>query len=105
MPFRRSVSKACLALLSVLPAAAAAAGESTWSAPPARMQLAQEPQLIPKGKGMLFVPMMSVPHGNEPSYQIYRKGGRLLGSASPGSGVLLPPEPTGCASAPGRSRR
>ena len=71
--------------------AAAAADESTWSAPPGRVQLAEDPQLIPKGKGMLFVPMMSVPHGNEPSFQVYRKGGKLLGSASPGSGVLLAP--------------
>ena len=66
------------------------ADASTWSAAPARMQLAGDPQLIPKGKGMLFVPMMSVPHGNEPSYQIFEKN-RRLGSASPGSGVLLPP--------------
>ena len=81
----------CLVFLAVLSVGIAAADESTWSAPPGRVQLAEDPQLIPKGKGMLFVPMMSVPHGNEPSYQIYRKGGEHVGSASPGSGVLLPP--------------
>lgn len=88
----RAIARAaCLGLPAVLLAAVAAADESTWSAPPGRVQLAEDPQLIPKGKGMLFVPMMSVPHGNEPSYQIYRKGGEHIGSASPGSGVLLPP--------------
>ena len=81
----------CLVFLAVLSVGVATADESSWSAPPGRVQLAEDPQLIPKGKGMLFVPMMSVPHGNEPSYQIYRKGGAHIGSASPGSGVLLPP--------------
>lgn len=77
-------------LLVVLGTKTVLADASTWSAAPARLQLAGDPQLIPKGKGMLFVPMMSVPHGNEPSYQIFEKS-RRLGSASPGSGVLLPP--------------
>ena len=88
---RSAPTALCLAFLAVLFVAVAAADESSWSAPPGRVQLAEDPQLIRKGKGMLFVPMMSVPHGNEPSYQIYRKGGDLVGSASPGSGVLLPP--------------
>ena len=88
----RLISRAaCPALPVLLFAAAGAADESSWSAPPGRVQLAEDPQLIPKGKGMLFVPMMTVPHGNEPSYQIYRKGGDHVGSASPGSGVLLAP--------------
>ncbi len=88
---RSAPTALCLAFLAVLFVAFAAADESSWSAPPGRVQLAEDPQLIPKGKGMLFVPMMSVPHGNEPSYQIYREEGKLVGSASPGSGMLLPP--------------
>jgi len=54
------------------------------------MQLARDPLLIPKGKGMLFVPAMSVPLGNEQPYQV-RQGGRGIQSASPGRGVLLDP--------------
>ena len=102
---RSAPTGVCLVFLAVLSVGVATADESTWSAPPGRVQLAEDPQLIPKGKGMLFVPMMSVPHGNEPSYQIYRKGGKHVGSASPGSGVLLPPGATGCGSVRGRSRR
>ena len=80
---------ACLALL-LLWGAAADADESTWSAEPSRVQLARDPQLIAKGKGMLFVPAMSVPLGNEPTYQVYENQNRVA-SAVPGRGVLLPP--------------
>lgn len=64
--------------------------ENTWTAPPAMAQLSRDPTLIPKGKGLLFVPAMSVPLGNEPSYFI-RQNGRSITSATPGRGVLLDP--------------
>lgn len=74
-----------VALLATIPSWA---DESTWTAPPARAQLQQDQVLIPKGKGLLFVPAMTL--GNEPSYQIFRDG-RLIASASPGIGVPLDP--------------
>ncbi|MEC8930242.1 MAG: hypothetical protein VYB08_02425 [Candidatus Latescibacterota bacterium] len=66
----------------------ASADESTWTALPARAQLQQDQVLIPKGKGLLFVPAMTL--GNEPSYQIWRDG-RIVSSASPGIGIPLDP--------------
>jgi len=67
------------------------ADESTWTAAGRWVQLAEDPQLIPKGKGMLFVPAMSVPVGNEPSYQVFNGGGNEISSASPGRSVILSP--------------
>ena len=67
------------------------ADESTWTASGRWVQLEEDPQLIPKGKGMLFVPAMSVPVGNEPSYQIFNGGGNEIVSASPGNSVVLSP--------------
>ncbi len=64
--------------------------ESTWTAPPAMAQLQRDPTLIPKGKGKLFVPAMSVPLGNEPNYTVFQDGRRIT-SAMPGRGVLLDP--------------
>ena len=66
------------------------ADESTWTAVPARVQVAQDPLLIPKGKGMLFVPAMTLPRDNEPSYQVFQNR-RKVASANPGRGVLLAP--------------
>ncbi len=66
----------------------AAADESTWTALPARAQLQQDQVLIPKGKGLLFVPAMTL--GNEPSYQILQDG-EIVTSASPGIGIPLDP--------------
>ena len=67
------------------------ADESTWTAAGRWVQLQEDPQLIPKGKGMLFVPAMSVPVGNEPSYQVFNGGGNEISSASPGRSVILSP--------------
>ena len=82
---RRSGIAAALLIGSVV---LASADESTWTALPARAQLQQDQVLIPKGKGLLFVPAMTL--GNEPSYQIWRDG-RIVSSASPGIGIPLDP--------------
>lgn len=82
------VAAMCLAV-GLLWAPDSDADESTWSSEPARVQLMRDPSLIPKGKGMLFVPAMSVPLGNEPTFQVYRDGNRVE-SQVPGRGVLLP---------------
>ncbi|MBI2505265.1 MAG: hypothetical protein HYW07_18785 [Candidatus Latescibacteria bacterium] len=77
----------CAALLSLsLPALAQ---ESGWIAPPARVQWQQDPTRIPPGKGMLFVPVMTIPR-NEPLYQVFYED-RKIASASPGTPVLLAP--------------
>lgn len=88
----RRAARQCLQVLGLLwlAVSGAVADESTWTAEPARVQLARDPQLIPKGKGMLFVPAMSVPLGNEPNYQV-RQGGHRVQDAPPGHGVLLAP--------------
>ena len=77
------------ALLLAL-AMAAAADESTWSAASPHAQLARDPALLPKGKGMLFIPTMTLPIGNEPKFQVFRDG-REVRSASPGRGLPLDP--------------
>ncbi len=74
-----------LASLTALPARA---DESTWITP-ARVQLNQDPTLIPRGKGFLFVPAMTAPR-EEPNYQVFQ-GGKEVASKKPGTGVLLPP--------------
>jgi hypothetical protein len=75
-------------LCLLLSKSAATADEITWTTLPARAQLQQDQVLIPKGKGLLFVPAMTL--GNEPSYQI-KHDGRLVSSASPGIGIPLDP--------------
>ncbi len=75
-----------LALLIPLPGPAR---ENTWLASPARVQLYQDPTLIPTGKGFLFVPAMTAPR-NEPNYQVF-KGKKEIASRKPGTGVLLDP--------------
>ena len=65
------------------------AQEDTWLAPRMRAQLAMDPTLIPKGKGLLFVPAMSAGY-REPNFQIFEDGEKI-GTAEPGSGVLLNP--------------
>ncbi|MFH1567556.1 MAG: hypothetical protein ABIL09_06095 [Gemmatimonadota bacterium] len=77
-------------LLLAARAAPAGADESTWTAESSREQLARDPLLIPKGKGMLFVPAMTVPLGNEPSYQVFQND-HAVDSQNPGRGMLLPP--------------
>ena len=67
-----------------------ARGDSyTWIAPPGRGQLEQDPTLIPKGKGFLFVPTMTGSL-NEPSFLVLQ-GNKPIREASPGTGVLLSP--------------
>ena len=65
------------------------AEESTWIAAPRRVQLNQDPTLIPRGKGLLFVPAMTSPR-NEPAYQVFQHNTKIA-SGNPGTGVLLPP--------------
>lgn len=67
-----------------------ARGDSyTWIAPPGRGQLEQDPTLIPKGKGFLFVPTMTGSL-NEPSFLVLQ-GSKPIQEAAPGTGVLLSP--------------
>jgi hypothetical protein len=79
-----------LVLLTLLTAGTGAADESTWSAPPANAQLQRDPVLLPKGKGGLFLPAMTLPIDNEPSFTVLRDGSRVA-SGSPGRGVPLDP--------------
>ena len=78
-------------ILIVLPLLAGPAlGDSyTWIAPPGRGQLEQDPTLIPKGKGFLFVPTMTGSL-NEPSFLVLQ-GNKPIREAAPGTGVLLSP--------------
>lgn len=61
----------------------------TWVAAPGRGQLEQDPTLIPKGKGFLFVPTMTGSL-NEPSFLVLQ-GNKPIREAAPGTGVLLSP--------------
>ena len=80
-----------LYILIALPLfAGPARGDSyTWIAPPGRGQLEQDPTLIPKGKGFLFVPTMTGSL-NEPSFLVLQ-GNKPIREVSPGTGVLLSP--------------
>ena len=80
-----------LCILIALPLLAGSAlGDSyTWIAPPGRGQLEQDPTLIPKGKGFLFVPTMTGSL-NEPSFLVLQ-GNKPIREAAPGTGVLLSP--------------
>lgn len=67
-----------------------ALGDSyTWIASPGRGQLEQDPTLIPKGKGFIFVPTMTGSL-NEPSFLVLQ-GNKPIREAAPGTGVLLAP--------------
>ena len=87
---RRSDVALCVALMVLCAVARMHADETTWTAKPRHVQLAEDPQPLPKGKGMLFVPALSVPRGNEPSYQVFHEG-RKIADENPGRGVLLNP--------------
>ena len=77
-------------LISLLLFSGPALGNSyTWIAPPGRGQLEQDPTLIPKGKGFLFVPTMTGSL-NEPSFLVLQ-GNKPIREAAPGTGVLLSP--------------
>ena len=79
-----------LILLLIALLAVPAAGQShTWLAPPRHGQLERDPTLIPKGKGLLFVPMMTSAL-NEPSFRVFR-GNKLIREAFPGTGMVLAP--------------
>lgn len=82
--------KLCSILIALPLLAGPALGTShTWLAPPGRGQLEQDPTLIPKGKGFLFVPTMTGAL-NEPSFLVLR-GNKPIREAAPGTGVLLAP--------------
>ncbi len=76
-------------LLILLCAPLVRADESTWIAAPTRGQLELDPTLIPKGKGLLFVPTMTSGR-SEPNFLVFQ-GGREIAEANTGSGVLLSP--------------
>ncbi len=78
----------CAGLL-VLAGSTVRADEETWLNRRARAQLAMDPTLIPKGKGLLFIPAMTSGH-REPKFQVLRDGSRVA-EAGTGSGVLLDP--------------
>ena len=63
--------------------------EDTWTARRSRAQLAMDPTLIPKGKGMLFVPAMTSGF-QEPNYQIYQDSKKIT-TRETGAGALLTP--------------
>ena len=75
-----------LALLYCLPLQAK---EDTWIAERAKAQLQRDQTLIPKGKGMLFVPTMTS-GTNEPNFQI-RQNDRLVRVPNHGRGIVLSP--------------
>ncbi len=79
----------CLSIALPLLAGPAVGDSYTWLAPPGRGQLEQDPTLIPKGKGFLFVPTMTGSL-NEPSFLVLQ-GDKPVREASPGTGVLLSP--------------
>ena len=74
---RHSDVALCVALMVLCAVARMHADETTWTAKPRHVQLAEDPQPLPKGKGMLFVPALSVPRGNEPSYQVFHEGRKI----------------------------
>lgn len=76
-------------LLIALLAGPATAQSRTWLAPSGHGQLERDPTLIPKGKGLLFVPAMTSAL-NEPSFRVFR-GNKPIREALPGTGVVLAP--------------
>ena len=80
----------CLILLLIVLLASSATGQShTWLAPSRHGQLERDPTLIPKGKGLLFVPAMTSAL-NEPRFRVFR-GNKPIREAAPGTGVVLAP--------------
>ena len=79
----------CCLLLLLASTLGSLANEDTWSANRRKAQLAMDPTLIPKGKGMLFVPTMTSGF-REPNYQIFRNG-KEIATEETGTGVLLTP--------------
>ena len=79
----------CCLLLLLAPALSVLASEDTWIANRRKAQLAMDPTLIPKGKGMLFVPTMTSGF-REPNYQIFSNG-KEIATEETGTGVLLSP--------------
>ena len=77
----------CILIALPLLAASALGDSYTWIASPGRGQLEQDPTLIPKGKGFLFVPTMTGSL-NEPSFLVLQ-GNKPIREAAPGTGVLL----------------
>lgn len=71
------------------PPAAPVERPETWDLPPSRVQVEQDPTLIPVGKGALFVPAMTDPR-REPMYLVYRDGS-LVASQATGSRTVLDP--------------
>ncbi|NKB66873.1 MAG: DUF3078 domain-containing protein [Candidatus Latescibacteria bacterium] len=63
--------------------------EDTWLAPRARAQLELDTHIIPKGKGLLFVPTLTSKI-REPRYKIFQ-GNKEVRTANTGTGVLLSP--------------
>ena len=92
-------------ILIALPLLAGPAlGDSyTWIAPPGRGQLEQDPTLIPKGKGFLFVPTMTGSL-NEPSFLVLQ-GNKPIREASPALAWCYHPAATDCWSARARTSR
>lgn len=92
-------------ILIALPLLAGSAlGQSeTWLTPPGRGQLEQDPTLIPKGKGFLFVPTMTGSL-NEPSFLVLQ-GNKPIREAPPAPACCSPPATTNCWSARARTSR
>lgn len=61
----------------------------TWDLPPSRDQVAQDPTLIPIGKGAVFVPAMTDPR-REPPYLVFREG-TLVATQPTGRRTILDP--------------
>ena len=76
-------------ILSLILALPLQASEDSWSAPRPLAQLSRDPTMIPKGKGLLFVPTMTS-RLQEPNYQIFQNG-KKIATAETGTGVLLSP--------------
>jgi len=60
-----------------------------WRQPRPEEQLAAIRHPLPQGQGAVFVPVMTDPDA-EPAYSVLR-GGSLVGTAQPGSRLVLPP--------------
>lgn len=81
---------ALFALLASAAQAEPAAHPVGWLRPPPRVQLEMDPQLIPIGKGAIFVPAMSEP-AVEPQVLIVAPSGEEVAQAPTGQKIILPP--------------
>ena len=61
-----------------------------WQLPPPKVQMEMDPDLIPVGKGGIFVPAMTDP-GSEPPYVVRNMEGEVLGRTKTGSKTMLSP--------------